>query len=209
MSADPRAYHVEYGFSCMGYEIPAGIGVALAEPGREVVVFVGDGSYLMMNSELVTAVAEGLSFTVVLVENGGFQSIHGLQRSVGVPSFANERRARDRRSRRLDGPVVAVDFAAHAAAMGARTWSVGDLEGLRTALVEARGAAGVRVLVVATDPERRLPGFDGWWDVPPAEVSERPDVRAAREAYVAAATRQRPHAAVASPPPALDAEEER
>ena len=207
-TADPRAYHVEYGFSCMGYEIPAGIGVALAEPDREIVVFVGDGSYLMMNSELVTAVAEGLAFTVVLVENGGFQSIHGLQRSVGVPSFANERRARDPRSGRLDGPVVAVDFAAHAAAMGARTWSVRDVGGLREALVAARAAPGVRVVVVATDPERRVPGFDGWWDVPPAEVSDRPDVRAARAAYRTAAARRRAHSAVATPPPALDEVEE-
>jgi 3D-(3,5/4)-trihydroxycyclohexane-1,2-dione acylhydrolase (decyclizing) len=206
-TADPRAYHVEYGFSCMGYEIPAGIGVALAEPGRDVVVFVGDGSYLMMNSELVTAAAEGLAFTVVLVENQGFQSIHGLQRSVGVPSFTNERRARDAGSGRLDGPVVAVDFAAHAAAMGARTWSVRDLEALRGALAEARAAGGVRVVVVATDPERRVPGFDGWWDVPPAEVSERAGVRSARAAYQTAAARRRAHAAVASPPPALDAEE--
>jgi 3D-(3,5/4)-trihydroxycyclohexane-1,2-dione acylhydrolase (decyclizing) len=191
----------------MGYEIPAGIGVALAEPGRDVVVFVGDGSYLMMNSELVTAAAEGLAFTVVLVENQGFQSIHGLQRSVGVPSFTNERRARDAGSGRLDGPVVAVDFAAHAAAMGARTWSVRDLEALRGALAEARAAGGVRVVVVATDPERRVPGFDGWWDVPPAEVSERAGVRSARAAYQTAAARRRAHAAVASPPPALDAEE--
>jgi len=94
-SADPKAYHVEYGYSCMGYEIPAGLGVKLAEPGREVVVFVGDGTYLMMNSEIVTAVAEGLAFTIVLVDNHGYQSIHGLQRSVGSPSFINELRHRD------------------------------------------------------------------------------------------------------------------
>lgn len=206
---DPRAYHVEYGFSCMGYEIPAGLGVALAEPGREVVVFVGDGSYLMMNAELVTAVAEGLAFTVVLVENQGFQSIHGLQRSVGVPSFANERRARDPRTGRLDGPVVAVDFAAHAAAMGARTWSVRDRAGLERALAEARAADGVRVVVVATDPEKRTPGFDGWWDVPPAAVSERATVRAARAAYEVAAAGMRAHGAAATPPAGADEEDGR
>jgi 3D-(3,5/4)-trihydroxycyclohexane-1,2-dione acylhydrolase (decyclizing) len=132
-----------------------------------------------------------------------------LQRSVGVPSFINERRARAPGSGRLDGPVVAVDFAAHAAAMGARTWSVHDLEGLQGALTEARAAGGVRVIVVATDPERRVPGFDGWWDVPPAEVSERTEVRAARAAHQTAAARRRSHAVVATPPPALDSEEER
>jgi 3D-(3,5/4)-trihydroxycyclohexane-1,2-dione acylhydrolase (decyclizing) len=178
---DPQSYHVEYGFSCMGYEIPAGLGVKLAEPEREVVVFVGDGSYLMMNSEIVTAVAEGIPFIIVLVENGGFQSIHGLQRSVGVPSFTNERRARNRGSGRLDGPVVPIDFVAHAASMGASAVCANDEASLREALANARAAERVSVIVVPTDPDRRVPGFDGWWDVPVAEVSERAGVR---DAYV-------------------------
>lgn len=190
---DPRAYHVEYGFSCMGYEIPAGIGVRLAERDREVVVFVGDGSYLMMNSEIVTAAAEGLAFTVVLIDNQGFQSIHGLQRSVGVASFANERRARDPQSGRLDGPVAGVDFVRHAEAMGALALFADDEAGLRRALEAARRSGRVSVIVVPTDPERRVPGFDGWWDVPVAEVSARTDVRAARAAYEAATRRQREH----------------
>ena len=205
-AGDPRAYHVEYGFSCMGYEIPAGLGVRLAEPAREVVVFVGDGSYLMMNSELVTAVAEGLAFTVVLVENQGFQSIHGLQRSVGVPSFANERRARDPATRRLDGPVVPIDFVRHAEAMGALALFADDEAGLRRALEAARTSPRVTVIVVPTDPERRVPGFDGWWDVPVAEVAGRESVRAARAAYQEAAARQREHRVAASPPP-VDGEE--
>lgn len=190
---DPRAYHVEYGFSCMGYELPAGLGVKLAEPEREVVVFVGDGSYLMMNSEIVTAAAEGLAFTVVLIDNQGFQSIHGLQRSVGVASFANERRARDPDSGRLDGPVVGVDFVRHAEAMGALALFADDGPGLRRALDAARRSARVSVIVVPTDPERRVPGFDGWWDVPVAAVSGRDGVRAARAVYDEAVLRQREH----------------
>ena len=197
-SRDPQSYHVEYGFSCMGYEIPAGLGVKLAEPEREVVVFVGDGSYLMMNSEIVTAIAEGIPFIIVLVENGGFQSIHGLQRSVGVPSFTNERRARNRASGRLDGPVVAVDFAAHASAMGALALSAHDEASLREALTQARAADRVSVIVVPTDPERRVPGFGGWWDVPVAEVSGQADVQRARAQYEAATAGQREYRARAS-----------
>ena len=187
----PHAYHVEYGFSCMGYEIAAGLGVKLADPARDVVVFVGDGSYLMMNAEIVTAVAEGLRFTIVLVENGGFQSIHGLQRSVGVASFANERRMRE--GGRLRGPIVPVDFAAHARAMGAHAWSTHDAASFRQALAEARAADRVAVVVAHTDPTLRLPDQGGWWDVPVPEVSSRSDVRAARAAYERADARRREH----------------
>ncbi|PZA06788.1 MULTISPECIES: 3D-(3,5/4)-trihydroxycyclohexane-1,2-dione acylhydrolase (decyclizing) [unclassified Meiothermus] len=188
---DPKAYHLEYGFSCMGYEIPAGLGVALAEPGREVVVFVGDGSYLMMNSEIVTAVAEGLDFTVVLIDNRAFGSIRGLQMSLGSPSFNNELRRRDARTGRTDGPPVAVDFAAHARAMGATVWSPRNYRELAEALKEARKARGVRVIVVAVSVDDRLPGFESWWDVPVAEVSGQPAVRKAREAYEAYLKKQR------------------
>ena len=116
---DPKAYHVEYGFSCMGYEIAAGLGVRLADPERDVVVMVGDGSYLMMNSEIVTAVAEGLKLTIVVLDNHGFQCILALQRLVGVPDFGNELRFRDAATNRLDGPYVPIDFRAHAESMGA------------------------------------------------------------------------------------------
>ncbi len=194
-SSDPKAYHVEYGFSCMGYEIPAGLGVKLADPGREVVVFVGDGTYLMMNSEIVTAVAEGIAFTIVLVDNQGYQSIHGLQRSVGSPSFVNELRHRNPESGRTDGRPVAVDYARHAEAMGALALEVEDLEGLRAALVQARASERVSVIVIRTDAEQRVPGFEGWWDVPVAEVSGQASVHEARQAYETNAARQRLHAA--------------
>ncbi len=172
---DPGGYHVEYGYSTMGYEIPAGIGVRLAEPAREVAVFIGDGSYLMMNSEIVTAKAYGLSLLVVLVENRGFQSIHGLQRSLGSPEFGNELRDRE-------GRPIAVDFAAHARSLGAEVWEVRDRESFRRALEEARGLPGVRVVVAHVDPEARVPSY-GFWDVPVAEVSEFLEVREARRRY--------------------------
>jgi 3D-(3,5/4)-trihydroxycyclohexane-1,2-dione acylhydrolase (decyclizing) len=181
---DPKAYHVEYGYSCMGYEIPAGLGVKLAEPEREVFVLIGDGSYLLMNSEIVTAVQEGIDITIVLVDNGGFQSIHGLQRSVGTPSFGNELRFRDRQSGRLTGERVPVDFVAHAQAMGARAYHAGTADELRQALADARGNPTIDVIVVPVDPERRVPSFGGWWDVPVAEVSEQESVKKARAAYL-------------------------
>lgn len=180
---DPKAYHVEYGYSCMGYEIPAGIGVKLADPDRRVFVLIGDGSYLMMNSEIVTAVQEGLRFTVVVVDNHGFQSIHGLQRSVGVPSFGNELRFRDVRTGRLSGAYVPVDFAKHAEAMGARAIYAPTADALRAALLEAETSDRVTVIVAPADPERRVPSFEGWWDVPVAEVSEKPSVQQARKEY--------------------------
>lgn len=188
---DPKAYHLEYGFSCMGYEIPAGLGVKMAEPDRETVVFIGDGSYLMMNSEIVTAVTEGLDFTIILVDNHGYQSIHGLQRSTGTPGFLNELRMRDAESGRLDGPYLKLDLAAHARSLGAHAFSVDDADGLQSALEGARGLTGVRVIVVRTDPEKRVPSFGGWWDVPVAEVSARKEIRAARRDYDKGRSRQK------------------
>src|SRR5690625_4977330 len=188
---DPKAYHVEYGFSCMGYEIPAALGVKMAEPERETVVFIGDGSYLMLNSEIVTAVTEGLDFTVILVDNHGYQSIHGLQRSTGSPGFLNELRMRNAETGRLDGPYVQLDLAAHARALGAWSVAVDDEAGLEDALAEAAGRTGVRVIVVETDPEKRVPGFSGWWDVPVAETSGQDGVRAARAEYEQGRSRRR------------------
>ncbi|HEX7005469.1 MAG TPA: 3D-(3,5/4)-trihydroxycyclohexane-1,2-dione acylhydrolase (decyclizing) [Trueperaceae bacterium] len=185
---DPKAYHLEYGYSCMGYEIPAGLGVKLAEPEREVVVFIGDGSYLMMNSEIVTAVAERLDLTVVLVDNHGFQSIHGLQRASGTPSFINELRFREPDGE-LDGPYVPIDFVRHAEAMGARAVRADTADELKRALAAERG--GVRVIVVPVDPERRVPSFEGWWDVPIAQATEQQSVERARTEYEEGRKKQR------------------
>jgi 3D-(3,5/4)-trihydroxycyclohexane-1,2-dione acylhydrolase (decyclizing) len=181
---DPRAYHVEYGYSCMGYEIPAGLGVKLAEPERDVVVLIGDGSYLMLNAEIVTAVAENLDLTIVIVDNHGYQSIHGLQRACGTPHFGLELRSRDPGGR-LDGPYIPVDYRAHAAAMGAHAVFARTETDFREALAEAKARRGVNVVVVEVDPEKRVGGyaFGGWWDVPIAEVSESESVQEKRRQY--------------------------
>ncbi len=181
---DPRGYHVEYGYSCMGYEIPAGLGVKLAEPERDVIVMIGDGSYLMLNSEIVTAVAEALDLTIVLVDNHGYQSIHGLQRSTGTPHFGLELRSRNAQNL-LDGPYIPVDYRAHAAAMGAHAVYTRTETDFQQALQEAKSRKGVNVVVVEVNPEKRVGGyaFGGWWDVPVAEVSESESVREKRRQY--------------------------
>ncbi|MCA9838220.1 MAG: 3D-(3,5/4)-trihydroxycyclohexane-1,2-dione acylhydrolase (decyclizing) [Trueperaceae bacterium] len=186
-----HSYHLEYGYSCMGYEIPAGIGVKMADPKRKVVVMIGDGSYLMMNSEIVTAVAEGLDLTIVVVDNHGFQSIHGLQRSVGSPSFGNELRFRDK-SRALSGDYIPIDFKAHAASMGAHAVFTKTEDEFRKALEAAKKGKGVQVVVVEVNPEKRVGGyaFGGWWDTPIAEVSEQKSVKSARKQYDEAKKKQ-------------------
>jgi 3D-(3,5/4)-trihydroxycyclohexane-1,2-dione acylhydrolase (decyclizing) len=189
---DPKAYHLEYGFSCMGYEIAGGVGVKLAEPDREVVVMVGDGSYLMMNSEIVTAVGEGLRLTIVLVDNHGYQCILGLQRAVGVSDFGNELRYRDQGTKQLTGEYIPVDFQKHAEAMGAHAVLALSADELRKALNDAKKGEGVTVIVVPVDPEKRMPGMGTWWDVPVAEVSGEERTRKTRETYEKATENQRP-----------------
>jgi 3D-(3,5/4)-trihydroxycyclohexane-1,2-dione acylhydrolase (decyclizing) len=189
---DPKAYHLEYGFSCMGYEIAGGLGVKLAEPDREVVVMVGDGSYLMMNSEIVTAVGEGLRLTIVLVDNHGYQCILGLQRAVGVSDFGNELRYRDQGTKQLTGEYIPVNFQKHAEAMGAHAVLALSADELRKALKDAKKADGVTVIVVPVDPEKRMPGMGTWWDVPVAEVSGEERTRKTRQTYEKATENQRP-----------------
>jgi 3D-(3,5/4)-trihydroxycyclohexane-1,2-dione acylhydrolase (decyclizing) len=189
---DPKAYHLEYGFSCMGYEIAGGLGVKLAEPEREVVVMVGDGSYLMMNSEIVTAVGEGLKMTIVLVDNHGYQCILGLQRAVGVADFGNELRYRDSGTKELTGGYIPVDFQKHAEAMGAKSIVAKTAEELKKALSDAKNDDRVTVIVVPVDPDKRMPGMGTWWDVPVAEVSGEEKTRKTRETYEKATESQRP-----------------
>jgi 3D-(3,5/4)-trihydroxycyclohexane-1,2-dione acylhydrolase (decyclizing) len=189
---DPKAYHLEYGFSCMGYEIPGGIGVKLAESDREVVVMVGDGSYLMMNSEIVTAVAEGIKITIVLVDNHGFQCILGLQREVGVADFGNELRYRSQPDAAPAGDYVPIDFQKHAESMGANAIFAATADEVREALRVARQSEKTTVVVVPVDPENRMPAMGTWWDVPVAEVSAEQRTRETREHYEQATRRQRP-----------------
>jgi 3D-(3,5/4)-trihydroxycyclohexane-1,2-dione acylhydrolase (decyclizing) len=189
---DPKGYHVEYGYSCMGYEIAGGLGVKLAEPDREVYVLVGDGSYLMMAAELVTAVAEGVKLIVVLVQNHGFASIGGLSETVGVQRFGTRYRYRDPRTGRLDGDILPVDLAANAASLGVKVLRAETIAELKAALAAAKDEPGPVLVHIETDPMVPAPGSEAWWDVPVAEVSALEDTRRAREAYEKAKTAQRP-----------------
>ena len=175
----------------MGYEIPAGIGVKMAEPEREVVVAIGDGTYLMLNSEIVTAVGEGLKLTIVVFDNHGYQCIKDLAWNVGIPQFGNELRFREASTGRLTGGYIPVDFAKHGEAMGAIGVTAHTERELRDAIAAARTADRTTVIHVLVSPDKRAPGYESWWDVPPAEVSGSRTVNAARERYDQAVSLQR------------------
>jgi 3D-(3,5/4)-trihydroxycyclohexane-1,2-dione acylhydrolase (decyclizing) len=174
---DPKGYHVEYGFSTMGYEIAGGLGVKLAAPDREVFVLVGDGSYLMLASELVTAVAEGIKLTVVLVQNHGYQSIGALSESLGSQRFGTKYRYRD------TDDTLPVDLAANAASLGARALHATTIDEFETALREAVASDRTTVVQIETDPLVPAPDSEAWWDVPVAEVASLQSTREARETY--------------------------
>jgi 3D-(3,5/4)-trihydroxycyclohexane-1,2-dione acylhydrolase (decyclizing) len=167
----------------MGYEIAGGLGVKLAAPDREVYVMVGDGSYLMMAQELVTAVQEGVKLTVVLVQNHGFASIGALSETVGSQRFGTRYRFRDGGTGGLDGDFLPVDLAANAASLGAQVVRATTIEELERALRDARGSDRTTVVHVETDPLVGAPSSEAWWDVPVAEVSELDSTRDARAAY--------------------------
>ena len=188
---DPKGYHVEYGYSCMGYEIAGGIGVKMAAPDREVYVMVGDGSYLMMATELVTAVQENIKITVILVQNHGFASIGALSQSVGSQRFGTAYRYRNPATGRLDGAPLPVDLAANAESLGVHVIRAASIADLSVALRSARSARGPVLISIETDPLIGAPDSQSWWDVPVAEVSELDTVNQARAAYEAARPRQR------------------
>ncbi|GAB3981611.1 3D-(3,5/4)-trihydroxycyclohexane-1,2-dione acylhydrolase (decyclizing) [Actinoallomurus acanthiterrae] len=190
---DPRQYHVEYGYSCMGYEIAGGLGIKMADPDREVFVLVGDGSYLMMAQEIVTAVSEGIKLTIVLVQNHGFASIGALSESLGSQRFGTSYRYRDPETGLLDGELLPVDLAANAASLGADVLRATTVEEFRTALERAKEAKVTTVVHVETDPLAPAPDSDAWWDVPVAEVSALESTRKARADYEAAKAAQRHH----------------
>ena len=189
---DPGGYHVEYGYSCMGYEIAGGLGAKLAAPDREVFVMVGDGSYLMMATELVTAVQEGVKLVVVCVDNHGFASIGNLSESVGSQRFGTSYRYRSPDGR-LDGGFLPVDLAANAASLGVYVLRTRTIEEFRRALVKARAADRTTLVYIETDPLLGAPSSDAWWDVPVAEVAELASTRDARASYAKAKKRQRPY----------------
>jgi 3D-(3,5/4)-trihydroxycyclohexane-1,2-dione acylhydrolase (decyclizing) len=175
--------HLEFGYSCMGYELPAGLGVRMAQPEGEVFVFIGDGTYLMNPSELVTALQERLKVTVVIADNHGYQIIRRLQMARAGRSFGNEFRSRDRASGRLEGEYLPIDYVKNAESMGARGWHVTNPEELARALSEAREEPRSCVIVAEVEPHRYLPGSGAWWDVAPAEVSDDPITRELRAQY--------------------------
>ncbi|MBN9070313.1 MAG: 3D-(3,5/4)-trihydroxycyclohexane-1,2-dione acylhydrolase (decyclizing) [Rhizobiales bacterium] len=176
-AGEPGSYHMDYGFSTMGYEIAAGLGVKMARPDKEIVVPVGDGSYMMLNSEIATSVMLGLKFTIVVLDNGGFGCINRLQMATGGANFNNL--LKDARHEVLP----AIDFAAHAASMGAAARKVRSIAELETALEAARANERTTVVVIETDPLITTEAGGHWWDVAVPEVSSRPEVNAAREAY--------------------------
>jgi 3D-(3,5/4)-trihydroxycyclohexane-1,2-dione acylhydrolase (decyclizing) len=191
---DPKGYHVEYGFSCMGYEIAGGLGVKMAAPDREVFVMVGDGSYLMMAQEIVTAVQEGIKLVVVLVQNHGYASIGNLSESLGSQRFGTRYRYRSGAAEtggRLDGDVLPTDLAANAESLGADVLRVATVEELRKALLQARASDRTTVVHIETDPLAPAPESESWWDVPVAEVSALESTQGARTTYDTAKRSQR------------------
>lgn len=190
---DPKAYHVEYAYSCMGYEVAAGVGAKMADPTREVVVLVGDGSYLMMAQEIVTMISEGLKVIVVLVQNHGFASIGALSESLGSQRFGTKYRYRDGSSGLLDGEVLPVDLAANASSLGADVLHAGSVDEFRSAMEKAKAATRTTVVHVETDLHGPNPPGHGWWDVPVSEVAALDSTRSAYATYLAHKQTQRPY----------------
>jgi 3D-(3,5/4)-trihydroxycyclohexane-1,2-dione acylhydrolase (decyclizing) len=182
-TAGGRRCHLEFGYSCMGYEIPAGLGVRLAQPSGEVFVLIGDGTYLMNPTELATAVQEGKKITVIVAENHGYQCIRRLQMWRTGKSFGNEFRTRDRATDRLEGDYLKLDLAANAASFGVRAWHATTLDELAQALRQARAEPRACVIVAEIEKHRVLPGAGCWWDVAPAEVSLEPKTQELRAEY--------------------------
>ncbi len=187
----PNSYHMEYGYSCMAYEIPGAMGAKLADPSRDVFAFVGDGTYLMMPTEIATSVQEGIKIIIVLVDNHGFASIGGLSRSLGQEGFGTRYRMRDAKTGQLDGELIGVDFLANARSLGAHAIKAANLAEFKAALKEAKAADRTTVVLIETDTSIGVPGYESWWDVAVAEVSEVEGVRQARARYEEARKRER------------------
>lgn len=188
---DPKGYHLEYGYSCMGYEIAGGLGIKMAEPQREVFVMVGDGSYLMMAQEIITSIQEGYKLIIVLVNNHGFGSINGLSKATGSGGFATRHFYRNPKTGQLDGEKLPIDFAANAKSLGAHVIEASDKTSLKKALEEAKKSEITTVITIEVDNDERVPSYESWWDVPVAEVSEVEAAKRARKEYEVAKRRER------------------
>jgi 3D-(3,5/4)-trihydroxycyclohexane-1,2-dione acylhydrolase (decyclizing) len=190
-ASDPHAYHVEYGYSCMGYEIAGALGVKMADPSREVFALVGDGSYLMMAQEIVTAVSEGIKLTIVLIENHGFSSIGSLSESLGSQRFGTRYRYRNVETEMLDGDVLPVDLAANAASLGADVLRSSSIEEFRAALISAKRADRTTLVHIETDPLAPVPSSESWWDVPVPQIAAIDSTIEAYRGYREAKSQQR------------------
>jgi len=187
---DPKGFHLEYGYSTMGYECAAGIGAKLACPDREIYVMVGDGNYLMMNNEIVTAIQEGIKFTIILLNNNGFGSIGGLSESIGSQRFGTKYRYRDEKTGLLTGDLLPVNFAQNARSLGAHVIETHDITSLKLALKEAKEFPSTTVITIETDLYKGIPGY-AWWEVSISEVSEIDTVKEAYKNYVKSKEQQR------------------
>lgn len=187
---DPKGFHLEYGYSTMGYECAAGIGAKIACPDREIYVMVGDGNYLMMNNEIVTAIQEGIKFTIILLNNNGFGSIGGLSESIGSQRFGTKYRYRDEKTGLLTGSMLPVDFAQNARSLGANVIEAHDINSLKEALAEAKMHPATTVITIETDLYKGIPGY-AWWEVAVSEVSEIDTVKKAYENYISNKKKQR------------------
>ncbi len=188
---DPKGYHLEYGYSCMGYEIAGGMGVKMAAPERDVYVMVGDGSYLMLAQEIVTCVQEGIKLIILVLDNHGYASIGALSQSVGSGGFGTRYNFRDPQSGQLEGRALPIDFRGNAASLGALALEAQDMPSLMKALEEARAADRTTVIALETDREQRVGGYESWWDVAVAEVSDMESVQQARREYEAQQKKER------------------
>jgi 3D-(3,5/4)-trihydroxycyclohexane-1,2-dione acylhydrolase (decyclizing) len=175
----------------MGYEIAGGLGAKMADPNREVYVMVGDGSYLMMSQEIITTVQENIKLTIIVIDNHGFASIGGLSNVVGSGGFGTHYKFRDEKTGQLSGDRIPVDFAVNAKSLGAHVIAAKDLASFASALEEAKKQTRTTVITIETDREQRVGGYESWWDVAVAEVSEIESVKQARSAYEEAVKKER------------------
>ena len=187
---DPKGFHLEYGYSTMGYECAAGIGAKMACPDREIYVMVGDGNYLMMNNEIVTSIQEGIKFIIILLNNNGFGSIGALSQSIGSQRFGTKYRYRNVESGQLSGDILPVNFAQNARSLGAYVIETQDISSLKKALTEAKAQTITTVITIETDLFKGVPGY-AWWEVAISEVAEIDTVRKAYENYIENKKKQR------------------
>lgn len=192
-SEHPKTYHIEYGFSCMGYEVAGGLGVKIASPNAEVYVIVGDGSYLMLHSEILTSLREGYKINVILLDNRGYQCIKNLQESCGSNGFENEFRHRDKGTGRLTGPVAEVDFAGYAGSLGVKSFFADTIADFKSALAAAKKEGCSTLIEIKVAPGSMSDGYESWWRVGVAEVSRSPKVVEANRRMTEKAAKARPY----------------